>query len=136
MRVWLAGLLVLSLLAPAVEAKRPVKKKSGAASHKSSASHKPGRAGKSRRKAVVRRQTQPEPERIREIQEALRREGYLAGAATGRWDDDTRGAMARYQKDHGFTATGRPDSLSLIKLGLGPRHENLLQPSSPPAPNP
>ena len=60
-----------------------------------------------------------EPERVREIQEALGREGYLQGVASGQWDDRTRSAMLHYQTDHGFPATGLPEAKSLMKLGLG-----------------
>jgi hypothetical protein len=60
-----------------------------------------------------------EPDRVREIQQALGREGYLQGEPSGQWDDHTRAAMLRYQTDHGFPATGLPEAKSLMKLGLG-----------------
>jgi peptidoglycan hydrolase-like protein with peptidoglycan-binding domain len=62
----------------------------------------------------------PEPERIQEIQQALVQAGYLNAQPNGRWDDQTREAMRRYQVDHGFPATGLPEAKSLMKLGLGP----------------
>jgi peptidoglycan hydrolase-like protein with peptidoglycan-binding domain len=62
----------------------------------------------------------PEPERIQEIQQALVQAGYLKAQPNGRWDDQTREAMRRYQADHGFPATGLPEAKSLMKLGLGP----------------
>jgi peptidoglycan hydrolase-like protein with peptidoglycan-binding domain len=62
----------------------------------------------------------PEPERIQEIQQALVQAGYLKEEPNGRWDDQTREAMRRYQTDHGFPATGLPEAKSLMKLGLGP----------------
>jgi len=62
----------------------------------------------------------PEPERIQEIQQALVQAGYLNAQPNGRWDDQTREAMRRYQADHGFPATGLPEAKSLMKLGLGP----------------
>jgi len=61
-----------------------------------------------------------EPDRVQEIQQALAREGYLHGELNGRWDEQTRAAMLRYQTDHGFSPTGLPDAKSLMKLGLGP----------------
>jgi len=61
-----------------------------------------------------------QPERIEEIQQALIQAGYLNGTATGQWDDPTRGAMRRFQTEHGFPATGLPEAKSLMKLGLGP----------------
>jgi peptidoglycan hydrolase-like protein with peptidoglycan-binding domain len=60
-----------------------------------------------------------QPERVQEIQQALIREGYLKGDATGQWDSSTRDAMLRYQTAHGFPATGLPEAKSLMKLGLG-----------------
>jgi len=62
----------------------------------------------------------PEPERIQEIQQALVKTGYLSAEPNGRWDDQTREAMRRYQADHGFPVTGLPEAKSLMKLGLGP----------------
>jgi peptidoglycan hydrolase-like protein with peptidoglycan-binding domain len=62
----------------------------------------------------------PSPERIQEIQQALAQAGYLNAQPTGRWDDQTREAMRRYQADHGFPVTGLPEAKSLMKLGLGP----------------
>jgi peptidoglycan hydrolase-like protein with peptidoglycan-binding domain len=59
-----------------------------------------------------------QPERVQEIQQALIREGYLHGDATGQWDSPTREAMLRYQTDHGFPTTGLPEAKSLMKLGL------------------
>ena len=69
-----------------------------------------------RRRAHLR----PEPERIQEIQQALVQAGYLNAQPNGRWDDQTREAMRRYQADHGFPVTGLPEAKSLMKLGLGP----------------
>jgi len=61
-----------------------------------------------------------EPERIKEIQQALVQVGYLNQEPDGNWDDATRDAMRRYQADHGFPTTGMPEAKSLLKLGLGP----------------
>ena len=79
-------------------------------------SAKAKRAAEQRRRAHLR----PEPERIQEIQQALVQAGYLNAQPNGRWDDQTREAMRRYQADHGFPATGLPEAKSLMKLGLGP----------------
>ncbi len=65
-------------------------------------------------------QSRPEPKRIREIQKALIKVGYLKGSPTGRWNTATRNAMKRFQKDKGFRVTGLPESKTLMKLGLGP----------------
>ncbi len=69
-----------------------------------------------RRRAALR----PGPDRIEEIQQALVKSGYLSAEPTGRWDDQTREAMRRYQADNGFPVTGLPEAKSLMKLGLGP----------------
>ena len=60
-----------------------------------------------------------QPERVQEIQQALIREGYLQGDASGQWDSRTHDAMLRYQTEHGFPATGLPEAKPLMKLGLG-----------------
>ena len=80
-------------------------------------SSKAKRAAEARRR---RAQLRPEPDRIQEIQQALVQQGYLNAQPNGRWDDQTREAMRRYQADHGFPVTGLPEAKSLMKLGLGP----------------
>ncbi len=61
-----------------------------------------------------------EPERAKEIQDALIREHYLPGPASGQWDSSTESAMQKFQADHGWQTKLTPDSRALIKLGLGP----------------
>lgn len=68
--------------------------------------------------------------RAREIQEALIREHYLDGVASGTWDAKSESAMRRYQSDNGWQSKNVPDSRALIKLGLGPNHDHLLNPES------
>ena len=68
--------------------------------------------------------------RARAIQEALIREHYMQGEPTGAWDAATQAAMQRYQADHGWQSKTTPDSRALIKLGLGPSHDHLLNPES------
>ena len=65
-----------------------------------------------------------------EIQQALIREHYLDGEATGVWDQATRDALTRFQSENGWQTKILPDSRALIKLGLGPRQQNLLNPES------
>jgi hypothetical protein len=55
-----------------------------------------------------------------EIQNALIRQKYLNGAASGQWDAQTQVAMRQYQSDHGWQTKIMPDSRALISLGLGP----------------
>src|SRR5947207_4955003 len=67
-------------------------------------------------------------DRTREIQAALIREHYLEGQPTGIWDARTAAAMRKFQADQGWQSKVIPDSRALIKLGLGPSHENDLNP--------
>jgi len=77
------------------------------------------------------RQTVPDAERSREIQSALKTQGYLTGEPSGKWDAATSAAFAKYQQDHGVKSTGKPDARSLINLGLGPKYDNQIQPKPP-----
>ncbi len=69
-------------------------------------------------------------DRTREIQEALIREHYLQGEPTGSWDAGTKAALVKYQHDNGWQTKVVPDSRALIKLGLGPSRDGLLNPES------
>jgi hypothetical protein len=68
-------------------------------------------------------------QRIQSIQDALVREHYLV-KPSGKWDVATQRAMERYQADNGWQTKVLPDSRALIKLGLGPDHDHLLNPES------
>ena len=68
--------------------------------------------------------------RAREIQEALVREHYLKGEPSGTWDTATQAAMQHYQAEQGWQTKTVPDARALIRLGLGPDHEHLLNPES------
>ena len=59
-----------------------------------------------------------EASRVLEIQNALAAAGYYKEAPNGQWDDSTSKAMSDYQQNNGFRTTGKPDALSLKKLGL------------------
>jgi hypothetical protein len=67
-------------------------------------------------------QTAPTPDRYKEIQEALAKKGYLHGEADGVWNQDSADALRRFQQDQNLQASGKLDSLSIIALGLGPKH--------------
>lgn len=58
--------------------------------------------------------------RVRQIQKALIKAGYLHEKPTGRWDNATDDAMRQYQIKNGFAPTGLPEAKTLMKLGLGP----------------
>jgi putative peptidoglycan binding protein len=68
--------------------------------------------------------------RTLEIQQALIRAHYLSGEPTGQWDQATRDALVRLQDDNHWQTKVIPDSRALIKLGLGPSPQNLLNPES------
>jgi len=88
------------------------------------------RKGASRKKKV-RGQAEPTTERITEIQSALARNGAYAGDPTGKWDDSTTEAMKKFQSEHGLSPTGKFDSLTLQKLGLGSDTAGLGAPTPP-----
>ena len=111
--------------------------KSAAAAKSSSAkgtskTHTAGTGKHSSRKksARVRGQQKIDSERAQAIQEALIREHYLSGEATGTWNQASEEAMRRYQADQGWQSKTVPDSRALIKLGLGPSKDHLLNPES------
>jgi len=89
------------------------------------------------------RQTAPTPDRYKEIQEALVAKGYLSSEdANGAWGASSMDALKKFQAEETLESTGKIDSLSLIALGLGPKHDsapvlprvvdsnNLFQPES------
>lgn len=115
----------------------PGSKKGGVASSSNSksasaksTSAKTRTASSKRRKKKVRGQQKIDAERAQSIQEALIREHYLRGEATGKWDQASEEAIRRYQKDNGWQNKTVPDSRALIKLGLGPSKDHLLNPES------
>ena len=69
-------------------------------------------------------------DRTREIQEALIREHYLSGEASGNMDNATKQALVKIQQENGWQTKVVPDSRALIKLGLGPNQSNLLNPDT------
>jgi hypothetical protein len=68
--------------------------------------------------------------RARQIQEALIRQHYMEGEPSGKWDATTQDALRRYQTAQGWQSKTVPDSRALIKLGLGPSTDGLLNPES------
>ncbi len=97
-----------------------------ASAHPTHAHKKARKSARSRKRG----QQKIDSSRAREIQEALIREHYLDGVASGSWDEKSEGAMRRYQSDNGWQSKTVPDSRALIKLGLGPNHDHLLNPES------
>jgi hypothetical protein len=84
----------------------------------------------SRKTARVRGQQKIDPERAEAIQEALIREHYLTGTPAGTWNEESESAMRKFQADNGWQSIVVPDSRALIKLGLGPANDHLLNPES------
>ena len=85
--------------------------------------------GKHSRK-TVRGQQKIDGDRTQQIQEALIRQHYMNGEPSGKWDASTEDALRRFQADNGWQNKTVPDSRALIKLGLGPSHDHLLNPES------
>lgn len=102
---------------------------SSSSPHKKHTVHKSSHhsARKSKRK---RGQQAIDNERARQIQEALVRDHYLKSQPSGTWDASTQEAMRRYQADQGWQTKEVPDSRALIRLGLGPDKDRLLNPES------
>src|SRR5258708_19824761 len=92
--------------------------------HRSSARSRAKKGSKKRGQAAI------DSGRARQIQTALIREHYMQGQPSGTWDAATQAAMHRYQADQGWQSKQIPDSRALIKLGLGPSHDHLLNPET------
>jgi peptidoglycan hydrolase-like protein with peptidoglycan-binding domain len=108
-----------------------------ASSHKPEMVHRDSTKGSKRKSHAHGRKTarrhgqkQIDSARTREIQAALIRANYMQGEPTGRWDQTTKVAMARFQSDNGWQSRTLPDSRALIKLGLGPSRDHLLNPET------
>jgi hypothetical protein len=107
-----------------------------ASAHANSSTHKHSKtttkvsSKRSKHSRKSRGQQAIDSDRTREIQEALIREHYLQGEPTGSWDSGTKAALVKYQHDNGWQTKVVPDSRALIKLGLGPSREGLLNPET------
>lgn len=120
--------------AGATAAKKPASAKTrsaGKSTGKLAATHASAKRSSRKHKPVrARGQQKIDSERATAIQEALIREHYLNGSASGTWNQSSEDAMRRYQADHGWQTKEVPDSRALIKLGLGPSKDHLLNPES------
>ncbi len=112
----------------------PTEKKKHSTTGHSTAKHgssaKSGKTTRGKKGSRKRGQQAIDSTRAREIQTALIREHYMQGEPTGKWDASTQAAMQKYQADQGWQSKQIPDSRALIKLGLGPSHDHLLNPES------
>ena len=123
---FLLSAMVLALFAAAARANTDTVKHPSASSK--SSHHRTSRHYRARKGAWKHHgQQKIDSARATQIQQALIREKYLNGEATGDWDARTEAAMAKYQADNGWQSKVTPDSRALIKLGLGPNHQGDLQ---------
>ena len=99
-------------------ASKPVKKSGVKSSNKTSGRKRTASRSRKPQRKVIRGQRTIESARVIEIQHALAAAGYYKQEPNGQWDDSTSKAMSAYQQDNGFRTTGKPDALSLKKLGL------------------
>jgi len=138
-RAGLCGLICVAVHIGAVadtdtSAKKPADSSttnSASKKHSSASSTAKGKRSRSKSKGGKKRGQQAiDSERSRQIQEALIREHYMDGRPSGKWDDATQAALRRFQADQGWQSKTVPDSRALIKLGLGPSHDHLLNPES------
>ena len=127
----LSAACALLLMCAVAQADTSKKTSTGTSKSAITSPHKVIRKGKKSRRSSWRRgQQKIDPKRAREIQEALIREHYLQGKPSGVWDQISQKAMVRYQAQNGWQSKTVPDARALIKLGLGPDHEHLLNPES------
>jgi outer membrane biosynthesis protein TonB len=104
-----------------VTPKRKAPSKAARAKKKSTAAKKSSKRVKAARVRRPAGQQRPTPERYKEIEAALYERGYLTASPTGQWSAASVEALRRFQADQELPSTGRLDSLSLIRLGLGPQ---------------
>jgi hypothetical protein len=105
-----------------------VRKTSAKPATTTSAARKGGKRTPARPKTTWRnRQTSPTNDRYREIQEALVVKGYLTmDEVNGQWSQASADALKKFQADQTIETTGKINSLSLIALGLGPKHDTTV----------
>jgi len=119
----MAAMVLLAWGADGATSKSPSKKK-----HPSASSHSGGKKAPVKPTTWRNRQLAPTPQRYKEIQGALAAKGYLRQEdATGSWNQTSVDALTKFQSERNLGSTGKINSLSLIALGLGPRHDTAVQ---------
>jgi hypothetical protein len=122
-----ALVLLVIPLAAQTAVKQPTAKTNSTAATAHTPVHPRNRTAKGRSKtgrtAAATYQLHPDPARYQEIQKALAERGYFKGEANGVWGDDSADAMKRFQTDQKLEPDGKINSLSLVGLGLGARHD-------------
>lgn len=134
--------IAASVLAPALlfasTASHPAAKSKATSSSTKAAAHKKssirkGRSVTRRKSARPSYQTRPTTDRYKEIQQSLADKGYYKGEVNGTWGDDSTEALKHFQSDHKLPDDGKLNSLSIIQLGLGPKHDSAaVHPGNPP----
>lgn len=71
-------------------------------------------------------QLHPDTDRYQQIQRALSDKGYYKGEVNGEWGNDSVDALKRFQADQKLDDDGHLSALTLIGLGLGPKHDGDL----------
>jgi hypothetical protein len=56
-----------------------------------------------------------------------------ADQANGQWGDSSAEALKKFQADQNLDGSGKINSLSLIALGLGPKHDTATVPKPAPS---
>jgi hypothetical protein len=120
--------------APSTRKAAPSARKAEPSGTKATPSTKKGvtasRKGSSKKGSVKKatwrnRQLAPSPERYGEIQKALVAKGYLKPEdGGGAWNQASVDALKRFQAAQNLESNGKINSLSLIALGLGPKHDS------------
>jgi hypothetical protein len=131
----IAAMALFAWASDGATSKRTSKKKQSVVSSRAS-SHSVGKKASVKPTTWRNRQLAPAPERYKEIQGALAAKGYLKPEdANGSWNQASVDALTRFQSEQNLGSTGKINSLSLIALGLGPRHDT-AQVSVKPEPMP
>jgi hypothetical protein len=132
------ALSLVSLTVAATQSSTPKKastKKSTAQKSKGKSAGKSAKSSSQQATTWRNRQTAPSATRYRQIQEALAGKGYLRQEdATGVWNQSSIDALRKFQSDQNIESSGKINSLSLIALGLGPKHDT--PPAKAPVPAP
>ena len=136
LKLYLAFLGAVLVLSAAPVSSSPGKKQPAESSRKSTDSSRKTSTKRSKGRRRDRGPKAPTPDRIREIQSALAREGAYSGEPNGKWDPASVEAMKRFQTSHGLSPTGKLDAHSLQKLGLGSGVAGLAAPRAPAPPMP
>ena len=123
------------LLLPGAQASQTQKSAEAKGDSQRAAASKPAEASKPAARAPAQRavrsparvpigQARPTRDRYREIQQALADAGFFPHAVDGFWGKLSEEALKEYQQEEGLNPTGRLDSRTLIRLGLGPQYES------------